>query len=383
MIRSDPAPRADMVYVTRWVGDYHAPRLLALQEALGGTGRRLEVVQLATGSRLYSHRQMRRDALITKLDFRQHPCRTRWQEARATWRALTRAHPRDILVLGYNDPISLTALAYARLHRARIHFLSDSKADDQPRRAATERIKALILNGFNGALVAGNRHAEYFRSLGFRGPIETPYDVVDNSFFAHRAASYRRLASGILETALPQRYVLCVSRLVPRKRVALALDLYAAAGLAEAGVGFVLVGDGSEATAVKARIEALGLGQLVRHCPEVPNHRMPALYARAEALILASEYDQWGLCVNEAMACGVPAFVTPRCGVAGELVTEKTGVIFSPDTLPEAAAKLRRLCDEPTYRGALSQASLRRMQSCDCADFASAALRLATRDTRA
>lgn len=375
-MRTDSTMWRDMVYITRWVGDYHAPRLLALQAALAQEGRRLGVVQLATGSRLYNHRQKRRERLLNALDFHSRPCRSGFQEARETWVALRTMRPRDILVLGYNDPISLTALAYARLVSARVHFLSDSKADDQPRSRATEAIKRLILKGFDGALVAGQRHVDYFRSLGFSGPIETPYDVIDNTFFASRSAAYRRRAADSLRRALPSRYVLCVSRLVARKRVGLALELYAASGLAELGVGFVLVGDGPEATNLRAKIEALGLGGAVQHCREVPNHRMPALYSGAEALILASEYDQWGLCVNEAMACGVPAFVTARCGVAEELVTPETGVVFGPETIPEAARALRHLIDDPTLRVRLSQACTRRMKSYDCADFAGAALRL-------
>lgn len=374
--RSSERSQGGVLYISRWIGDYHAPRLLALQSALADQGRRLSVVQLGTGSRFYTHTQTRRDRLVSKLDFKVRPCRTGWQEGRATWAELERIRPRDILVLGYSDPIALTAALWARSHRARVHFLSDSKADDQPRRQRSEAVKRVVLKLFDGALVAGNRHAAYFRSVGFQAQIETPYDVIDNDFFASRAQKYWRRAEAALKRALPDRYVLCVSRLVPRKRVSLALDLFAASGLAERGVGFVLVGEGPEESAILAHAEALGIAENIRHFPNVANHRMPAIYGGATAVILASEYDQWGLCVNEAMACGVPAFVTPRCGVAEEIVTARTGVVFTPETLEEAAAELRRCALDPPWRAALSRACLERMTTCNIDSFAQAVVRL-------
>ena len=103
---------------------------------------------------------------------------------------------------------------------------------------------------------------------------------------------------------------------------------------------------------------------------------MPAVYGGASALILASEYDQWGLCVNEAMSCGVPAFVTPRCGVANEIVTEETGVIFTPETLEVAGLKLRRCALDPLWRASLSNSCLKKMTTCNVEDFAQAVMRL-------
>jgi glycosyltransferase involved in cell wall biosynthesis len=373
---SDESKSGSVAYLSRWIGDYHAPRLLALQSLLAVQGRQLSVVQFGARSYLYMHKQTRRNHLVSKLHFANRPCQTGWQEGCMTWSELNRIRPRDILVLGYNDPISLTAALWARSHGARVHFLSDSKADDQPRRQITEVLKRIILKIFDGALVAGTRHVEYFRSLGFKGPIETPYDVIDNKFFAIRSQKYRRRAAPILQHSLPAHYVLCVSRLVPRKRVTLALDLYAASGLAAHGVAFVLVGDGPERGAIYAKAAKLGLDKCIHNFPNIANHRMPAVYGGASALILASEYDQWGLCVNEAMSCGVPAFVTPRCGVANEIVTEETGVIFTPETLEVAGLKLRRCALDPLWRASLSNSCLKKMTTCNVEDFAQAVMRL-------
>ncbi|HEV8071813.1 MAG TPA: glycosyltransferase family 4 protein [Planctomycetaceae bacterium] len=42
-------------------------------------------------------------------------------------------------------------------------------------------------------------------------------------------------------------------------------------------------------------------------------------YAAADAIVLPSESETWGLVVNEAMACGIPAVVSDHCGCAEDL----------------------------------------------------------------
>lgn len=370
---SDAANGPRVAYITSWVGDYHAPRLLGAQKALEAQGARLSVLQFGTRSGFYTHQQKRRDALVQQLDFKSFSGGTGMALVRQVWSVLRQEQPDHLLVLGYHEPISLTGLAYARLHGKKVTFLSESKADDHPRRAMVERAKSLILKAYNSGVVGGNRHRDYFRSLGFKGPVEIGYDVIDNGYFHDAGARYARkrpLMTGC--GILPKRYVLCVSRLVGRKRVPLALELFAKSGLAAEGVTFVLVGDGPLRAEVDAAIVGLGIRDAVLHLPMVANHRMPAYYACAEVVVLASEYDQWGLCINEAMACGTPTFLTPRCGSAGEIVTPENGVVFDAPGLDEAAQTLFDVVTDTARRQRMSEACLETMKNWDTDAFGNA-----------
>lgn len=370
-----PGPR--VCYLSTWVGDYHAPRLKSLSDLLRGQGGQLHVVQFGDRSMFYSHAQKRRDGLLKELDFLQLPRAGRLSLARDVWRYLRRTKPEHIFVLGYNDPISLASALYARVHGARIYFLSDSKADDQPRAFVTELIKRFVLLAYDGALVAGRRHRAYFQSLGFPRMIEIGYDVVDNNYFLARAKAYRAKSSLMLRLGvLPERYVLCVSRLVARKCVQRALELFALSGIANKGVKFVLVGDGPERAVITERADALGVSPALVHVEQLANHRMPMLYSHAQALILTSDYDQWGLCVNEAMSCGVPAFVTYRCGVATEIVTEENGVIIDNDDIGAAAIELAKVVDDCSHRHRLSVRCEETMARWNLDRFAHGAMRL-------
>ena len=49
--------------------------------------------------------------------------------------------------------------------------------------------------------------------------------------------------------------------------------------------------------------------------------QLPACYAAADTLILPSDGGEtWGLVVNEAFACGVPAIVSDSCGCSPDLI---------------------------------------------------------------
>jgi glycosyltransferase involved in cell wall biosynthesis len=57
---------------------------------------------------------------------------------------------------------------------------------------------------------------------------------------------------------------------------------------------------------------------------------IPAAYVASDCLVLPSDYGEtWGLVVNEAMACGLPAILSDRVGCAEDLIQEGiTGKIF-------------------------------------------------------
>ena len=62
----------------------------------------------------------------------------------------------------------------------------------------------------------------------------------------------------------------------------------------------------------------------------VNQSELPAVYGAADLLVLPSDgRETWGLVVNEAMACGVPAVVSDAVGCAPDLVEPgATGAIF-------------------------------------------------------
>jgi glycosyltransferase involved in cell wall biosynthesis len=122
---------------------------------------------------------------------------------------------------------------------------------------------------------------------------------------------------------LPERYVLYVGRVEPKKNVRQVLEAFFAATAARSlPHGLVMAGPrgwGAE-RGVRRLIRNLALEPRVRRLGFVPDGEMPALYSGADALLFPSMAEGFGFPVLEAMACGTPVVATdipPLREVAG------------------------------------------------------------------
>jgi len=68
---------------------------------------------------------------------------------------------------------------------------------------------------------------------------------------------------------------------------------------------------------------------------------LSAFYAASDCLVLPSEYEPWGLVVNEAMAAGLPVIVSDKVGCAADLVRSgENGVVYRCGDLAALAKAL-------------------------------------------
>jgi glycosyltransferase involved in cell wall biosynthesis len=107
--------------------------------------------------------------------------------------------------------------------------------------------------------------------------------------------------------ALPERFAFYPATTFPHKGHATLLGAIAA--LRDRGIAVPLVltgGKGPAHEAVRARIEALRVADLVRHLGFVGEGDLGPLYRAAALLAFPSVFEGFGLPVIEAMTCGVP-----------------------------------------------------------------------------
>jgi glycosyltransferase involved in cell wall biosynthesis len=133
-----------------------------------------------------------------------------------------------------------------------------------------------------------------------------------------------------------KRIVIAVARFVPLKNLGLLLDAVALVRERVPAVHLILVGEGPEAEALRARAAALGIGDYVTFAGYVPQEKTPALYRTADVFALSSDFDNSPNAVLEAMACGLPVVATDVGGVR-EFVTDGVGGLVVP---PNSAAAL-------------------------------------------
>jgi glycosyltransferase involved in cell wall biosynthesis len=139
-------------------------------------------------------------------------------------------------------------------------------------------------------------------------------------------------------------YVLSVGRLEALKRPELLVR--AAAGLAE-GMRAVVVGEGSQADALKALARTLGVAERLDFRGWVDEPTLKALYARCGAVFYAPFDEDYGLVTLEAFHSRKPVVTTTDSGGVLEFVRDgETGRVVRPE--PEALATvIARLLGQP------------------------------------
>ena len=115
----------------------------------------------------------------------------------------------------------------------------------------------------------------------------------------------------------------------------------------------LVVGAGPEASRLRRVAEDVGVADLVEWRASVPYGEMPAVYARASAVVLASLptaswEEQFGMVLAEALATGVPVLAAAS-GAIPE-VLRGAGTLFEPGDWPRLAERLALLTSEPPRR---------------------------------
>jgi glycosyltransferase involved in cell wall biosynthesis len=109
----------------------------------------------------------------------------------------------------------------------------------------------------------------------------------------------------------------------------------------------VFAGDGPLRASLEAQAASLGILDRVRFLGFVNQSGLPSVYTSFDMLILPSDYEPFGLVVNEAMLCGCPAVVSDRVGAKYDLIREgETGRIFSCGDVDGLAKILRAMLSD-------------------------------------
>jgi glycosyltransferase involved in cell wall biosynthesis len=219
---------------------------------------------------------------------------------------------------------------------------------------------------FDGYLVVGRRAREYYLAYGASPErmVFTPH-FVDNDRFARAATEARpRRAELRRRWGLPEDGVVFVfaAKFIPKKRP---LDFVRALALAARRVprlGGLMVGDGPLREEIEAVIR--DTGGPVHLAGFLNQSEIPEAYAAADGLVLPSDgTETWGLVVNEAMACGLPALVSDRVGCGPDLVRDgETGFVVPFGDVAALADRMAEVGNDPILVARLGAAASQLIQ---------------------
>ena len=422
-------------------GPYHFARAAALKELAGPA--RVHALEMANKTSDYhwnrSTKTMELTTLCPGAQTEKLTFRDIFHRARKTFAKLN----LGVCILpSYAPKQSLAALLAARSMGIHTVMMNESHAGTARARGLTALLKRRLVGMFDAALVGGQPQKRYFASLGIpEDRIFPGYDAVDNNSFRTRANEIRRNATMLRNRYdLPEHYFLNLGRFVAKKNLETLINAYRqyldTSPLKQAHL--VMVGSGEEETRLKWLCHRLALRVYEKSAvgvrsgkeagektenggqgTEIENRKSqiengkpgvhfygfrqieesPVFYSLADAFVLPSLYEEWGLVVNEAMASGLPVIVSDTAGCAEDLLEtglpiedisldanqlmigtaldariRQNGFVFDPRSSDELGRILVLVDSCPNLRAVMGQNSRRIVEKFSCENFAKNAL---------
>jgi len=164
------------------------------------------------------------------------------------------------------------------------------------------------------------------------------------------------LAAFRAKKGLPERFLLYVGTLEPRKNLMTLLDAYAEV-LRQHDVPLIIGGGkGWLYDAVFQRLEQLGLRERVQFVGYIEEDELPLWYAAATLFVFPSLYEGFGMPPLEAMACGTPV-ITSNSSSLPEVVGD-AGLMAPPHDAAAFAAAISRVLSDPALHQELRERGL-------------------------
>jgi glycosyltransferase involved in cell wall biosynthesis len=262
---------------------------------------------------------------------------------------LRAVRPTAVLIVGYSPRFHRQAWIEAWRSGSAILFRGetvDGMVVSGLRSQMKRRALALAYRSCDRLLYIGQRSLAHFREMGVgRDRLEfSPYCVDVTPFASDEPArlQLRALTRRSLGLTDDQVVLLFSGKLGAHKGV----DLLPAAVRAlpeplRTRVALLFVGDG----AMRAELEtqtAAGPAVPAAFVGFQSQRALSAFYHAADALVLPSHSETWGLVVNEALHHGVPCVVSDRVGCVPDLIEEgRTGQVCAANSVPALAAAIQ------------------------------------------
>lgn len=237
------------------------------------------------------------------------------------------------------EPTFAAALCTLALCKSRYVIYSEASNPDSKRNFSKRILRYMfgyaILYRVIGVLAVAYLGIDHFRHLGVPEQKIYPFGY----FRAHPElapidfTSYKKSQ---------KKELIFVGQLIRRKGIDILLEAIAPLMAEDKQLTLTLIGDGDGRIKFQEQVVALGLGEQVVFEGVIPAHQIPSRIHCADALILPSRWDGWGLVVNEALSVGVPVIVSDKCGASDLIKNGLNGYIFQSENVTDLRKQLSR-----------------------------------------
>ncbi|MFO8079987.1 MAG: glycosyltransferase family 1 protein [Armatimonadota bacterium] len=157
---------------------------------------------------------------------------------------------------------------------------------------------------------------------------------------------------------LPERYVLCVGNVEPRKNLTAVVNAFNRVA-EETPHGLVIAGKrGWKCGEICAEMKRSPFSERIRWLGWVPHEDLPALYSGAELFVQWSLHEGFGLTPLEAMACGTPAVISDG-GALPEIAGDAARVVALSEGAVGLSGALVELAGDEDARAEMAERGIR------------------------
>jgi len=134
-----------------------------------------------------------------------------------------------------------------------------------------------------------------------------------------------------------EKLILCVGRLVPQKGIEYFIRAIPIIAKRYPEAKFIIVGEGWSRDLLEAEARSSGQGRKIQFTGFASDQEVINLMTSADALVVPSVYEPFGIVALEGMATGVPVVASKVDGLAEVIEHDRTGVFVYPRS-PESIA---------------------------------------------
>jgi glycosyltransferase involved in cell wall biosynthesis len=268
-----------------------------------------------------------------------------WQyHSRAAWLTLHRRHryavfPHGMLDPYFNRPVGKFLKKWTYWFLAERHLIADAHrvcfTTDSERQLAARSLRPYTANGM-------------VVPYGIPGPCGD-------------AESYRRCFYNFCPDVRGKRFLLYLGRIHPKKGCDLLVQAFAA--VADPSLHLVMAGPDETGWRPKLEAKTSGISGRIHWTGMIAGDAKWGAFYAADAFILPSHQENFGIAVAEALACGLPVLISDQVNIFDEVQRDGAALV-EPDTLAGTTALIRRwLATDAEERAAMRLAALRSFES--------------------
>ncbi|MEA2487439.1 MAG: D-inositol-3-phosphate glycosyltransferase [Actinomycetota bacterium] len=234
---------------------------------------------------------------------------------------------------------------------------------DRPEPALRIRAESSVIDSADALIASSEEEWRHLSCLygASHDRIQTIQPGVDHRVFCPGDATEARHELGLGDEAV----LLAVGRIQPLKGMELALRaVEQLVPVLDREVVLIVVGgpsgrDGDlELARLRTLASELGIADNVRFVGTRRHDDLPIFYRAADALVICSHTESFGLTALEAHACGTPVVATSVGGLREVVVDDRSGFLVEERDATEFATRLKTLLSDGALRTEFSSAAV-------------------------